>query len=161
MKNTKIYLDTSVISHLDAPDTPEKMADTKLLWEQIGKGKYDVVLSEVVFSELNKCHEPKKSYLITCLKQIQYTRVELDNDTSALADKFIKLSILGATSLDDCRHISAAILAGCDMIVSWNFKHIVNPKTIKGTKVITVMEGYKDILICTPTMLTEGDITDE
>jgi hypothetical protein len=28
MKKTKIYLDTSVISHLDAPDTPEKMGDT-------------------------------------------------------------------------------------------------------------------------------------
>jgi hypothetical protein len=136
------------------------MADTKLLWEQIRRNKYDVALSEVVFAELNRCHEPKKSYLTTCLQQIQYEQAELSDDTVALANKFIDLGILGATSLDDCRHISAAILADCDMIVSWNFKHIVNPKTIKGTKVITIMEGYKDILICTPTMLI-GDIADE
>jgi predicted nucleic acid-binding protein len=160
VKNAKIYLDTSVISHLDAQDTPEKMADTKLLWEQIRKRKYDVVLSEVVFAELNKCYEPKKSYLTTCLQQIQYERAELSDDTLALANKFIDLGVLGATSLDDCRHIAVAILTGCDMIVSWNFKHIVNPKTIKGTKVITIMEGYKDILICSPAMLI-GDITDE
>ena len=161
MKNAKIYLDTSVISHLDAPDTPEKMADTKLLWEQIRNAKYDVVLSEVVFAELYDCPEPKRSRLMASLQQIQYERVDSnDNEALALANKFIDLGILGAANFDDCRHISTAILAGCDMIVSWNFKHIVNPKTIKGTKVITIMEGYKDILICSPTMLI-GDITDE
>jgi len=35
MKKTRIYLDTSVISHLDANDTPEKMGDTLRLWEKI------------------------------------------------------------------------------------------------------------------------------
>ncbi|MCL2219922.1 MAG: PIN domain nuclease [Chitinispirillia bacterium] len=161
MKNAKIYLDTSVISHLDAQDTPEKMADTKLLWEQIRKGKYDVVLSEVVFAELYDCHEPKRSFLTASVQQIQYERIDSNNsDVVALANKFVDMGILGATSFDDCRHISTAILAGCDMIVSWNFKHIVNPKTIKGTKVITIMEGYKDILICSPAMLI-GDVNDE
>jgi len=63
MKKTKIYLDTSVISHLDAPDTPEKMQDTLRLWERIQTGKYEVVLSEVVFDELDGCSEPKKGGL--------------------------------------------------------------------------------------------------
>jgi len=40
----KIYLDTSVISHLQATDTPEKMADTLLLWEDIKAGIYEVVI---------------------------------------------------------------------------------------------------------------------
>jgi hypothetical protein len=64
-------------------------------------------------------------------------------------------------SINDCRHIAASILAGCDIIVSWNFKHIVNAKTIKGTRIITVMEGYKDIIICSPTMLIEGGADDD
>ena len=34
--------------------------------------------------------------------------------------------------------------------MSWNFKHIVNINTIKGIKVLTTMEGYKDILIYSP-----------
>jgi hypothetical protein len=40
-------------------------------------------------------------------------------------------------------------------IVSWNFKHIVNYKTIKGVKAVSLMEGYKDVAICTPTMLLD------
>jgi len=39
-------------------------------------------------------------------------------------------------------------------------KHIVNPKTIRGTKVIATMEGLKDIMICSPSMLIE-EYTDD
>ena len=33
-KKLKIYLDTSVISHLDQQDAPEKMASTLSFWEK-------------------------------------------------------------------------------------------------------------------------------
>ena len=161
MKKLKIYLDTSVISHLDAPDTPEKMVDTLRLWRQIQEEKYNVILSEVAFDELDSCPEPKRSYLAAFLQQIQYERVVSDNDTVLLAGKFIDFHILREKNFDDCRHIAAALLSGCDIIVSWNFKHIVNTRTIKGTRVITAMEGYKDLIICSPTMLIEGGLEDE
>jgi hypothetical protein len=47
VKKLKIYLDTSVISHLDTPDTPEKMADTRRLWDAIKLGVFDAVLSNM------------------------------------------------------------------------------------------------------------------
>ena len=58
-------------------------------------------------------------------------------------------------SFDDCQHIAAAIVNNCDFIISWNFKHIVNVKTIKGIKVLTTMEGYKDVAIYPPSALQE------
>jgi predicted nucleic acid-binding protein len=161
LKKLRIYLDTSVISHLDAPEAPDKMNDTLKLWKDIKSGKYDVVFSEVVFDELANCLEPKRSYLAAFLQQIRYERVKSDDDTFALAGKFIDFGILKERSFDDCRHIAAALLSGCDVIVSWNFKHIVNAKTIRGTKVIATMEGFKDMIICTPTMLIEGGLGDE
>lgn len=51
MRKLKIYLDTSVISHLDAPDTPEKMADTLKLWEGIKRGEYEVYVSYMTIDE--------------------------------------------------------------------------------------------------------------
>ena len=156
MRKQRIYLDTSVISHLYAPDTPEKMEDTLRLWEQIRAGEYEVVLSQVVFDELAKCDEPKKGYLMSFLEDIPFTVIELDNDTIALAKIIIGRGVLAEKNFNDCRHIAAALLASCDIIVSWNFKHVVNAKTIKGTKVIAMTEGFKDILIYPPTMLVEG-----
>lgn len=43
MKKLKIYLDTSVISHLKADDVPEKMARTLELWEFIERGEYSIM----------------------------------------------------------------------------------------------------------------------
>jgi len=156
MKKTKIYLDTSVISHLDAPDTPEKMQDTVRLWKKLQRGGYDLVLSEVMFTELAKCPNPKLDRLLTCVGKLGHERLGTTKEIEALAGKFIELGILKEKSLEDCMHIASALVSGCDIVVSWNFKHLVNVRTIRGAKVIAATEGYKDIIICSPTMLLEG-----
>jgi len=58
-----------------------------------------------------------------------------------------------------CR-LLAVVVAGCDAIVSWNFKHIVNPKTAVGVKAVTATEGYPDLMIYAPTFLI-GDDSDD
>lgn len=87
--------------------------------------------------------------------------IETDENIVELAGKIIDFGILKKRNMDDCKHIAAAILAGCDIITSWNFKHIVNVKTVRGVKVITTLEGYKDLLIYPPSVLLEkGDDSD-
>ena len=59
MKKLKIYLDTSVISHLDHPDAPDKMADTLKLWSAIRRGQFDAVISDTTRIELSNCSDEK------------------------------------------------------------------------------------------------------
>ena len=157
MKRYKVYLDTSVISYLYQLDAPEKMEDTLRLWKLLKEGVYEVYISDIVISEISACNEEKLRILMDSLKQIDYNIIETDEDTVELAEKFIDFGILKQKSFDDCQHIAAAILAGCDIITSWNFKHIVNVRTVRGVKVITTMEGYKDLLIYPPTVLLESE----
>ena len=139
MRKLKVYLDTSVISHLLQEDVPEKMADTRQLWEMFKAGKYDVYLSTVTLEEIADCPEPKRSEL------------------RKLAHKIIDMGILTNKSYDDCQHIAAAIVTECNCIISWNFKHIVNIKTIHGVRAITNLTGYKPIDILSPTVLLESE----
>ena len=74
-----------------------------------------------------------------------------------IASRFVDLGILRQKSFDDCQHISAAIISGCDVIVSWNFKHIVNLKTMNGVKAVTALEGFDDLLIFDPSTLAGGE----
>ena len=161
MKKLKVYLDTSVVSYLYQKDSPEKMQDTLSIWELFKKGIYEVYVSDIVFREIDRCSGEKLSILLDYLDQIEYHELETDNSTIELAEKFIDFGILKKKSFDDCQHIAAAILAGCDIIISWNFKHIVNVKTVKGVKVITTLEGYKDLLIYPPSILLEEGDDDE
>ena len=156
MKKQRIYLDTSVISHLQAVDASEKMADTLLLWEDIKSGIYDVVISSVTIDEINDCSEPKRSFMLNELKKIPLTVIETETKVEELSQEFIRLGILKEKSIDDCMHIATALLAKCDVIVSWNFKHIVNDKTIEGVKIISKTKGFDSIKIYCPSILTGG-----
>lgn len=74
-----------------------------------------------------------------------------------VAHKIIDMGVLTNKSYDDCQHIAAAVVAECNCIISWNFKHIVNIKTIHGVRAITNLTGYKPIDILSPTVLLESE----
>lgn len=152
----KIYLDTSVISYLAQPDVPEKMSNTIKLWEMFREEKYDLYLSTVTLQEIDDCPEPKRSILYQYLSEIKYTIIDVNKNVSDIARQLIDMKILPPKSYDDCQHIAAAVETGCDCIVSWNFKHIVNIKTIRGVRAITNLKGYKPIEILNPSVLLES-----
>ena len=144
MRKIRVYLDTSVVSYLKQEDSPERMADTLKLWREFMDGKYDVYLSQVTIDEIGKCSEPKRGILYDFLSEIEYTTLEIDAEILELAQQIIDMGILRSKSFDDCQHIAAAVVHGCDCIISWNFKHIVNIKTIRGVRAITNLGGYAE-----------------
>ena len=138
-------------------DVPEKMSETLKLWDMFKEGKYDVYLSTVTLQEIDNCPEPKRTELFKHLGEIDYTPIEITEDMSEVAQQLIDMGILTQKSYDDCQHIASAVIYGCDCIISWNFKHIVNIKTIRGVRAITNLKGYKPIEILNPTVLLESE----
>lgn len=157
MNRAKIYLDTSVISHLKAEDTSEKMQDTLMFWEELKQGKYAIILSDVTIEELTRCPEPKRTILFDFLNQINFAEVEETEESVNLAENYIKYGVLSQKSLDDCRHMAIATITECDFIVSWNFKHFVNIKTINKVQAVNKLLGFREVLILPPSMILEGD----
>ena len=158
MCKLKVYLDTSVISHLEQEDVPEKMEQTRKVWDILQTGKYEVVISDLVLAEINECKEPKRTILKEYLAQINYERVEITEEAEEIANEIINEGILNSKSFDDCLHISSAILNDCNIIVSWNFKHMVNVDTINGVRRITFARRYNNIDIYAPyVLLNEKD----
>ncbi|MBP3284326.1 MAG: PIN domain-containing protein [Clostridia bacterium] len=158
MKKVRVYLDTSVISHLQQEDVPEKVEQTKKVWEILQTGKYEIVISDLVLAEINECREPKRSMLKEYLSIINYEKVGITLETEEIANEIIAEGILGARSFDDCLHIASAILSDCNIILSWNFKHMVNIDTINGIRRITFAKRYNNIDIYAPyVLLNEKD----
>jgi hypothetical protein len=90
------------------------------------------------------------------LKKIPLTVIETETKVEELSREFIRLGILKEKIMDDCMHIATALLAKCDIIVSWNFKHIVNDKTIEGVKIISKTKGFDSMKIYCPSILIGG-----
>jgi predicted nucleic acid-binding protein len=157
MRKIKLYLDTSIISHLFADDTPDKMADTIRLWNDLVNGKYEVYISDVVTNEVQSCPEPKRSLMLERIRQLELNLLHETDEAKELAIEYIKGGVLNEKSYDDCLHISFAVIHHCDAIVSWNFKHLVNFRTINKVKIVNAINRYKEISIISPTMLIEED----
>jgi len=76
--------------------------------------------------------------------------VELTEEAKDLADKYIVENVVGSTSLDDCRHIALATINKVDVLVSWNFRHIVNLTRIRGYNGVNLKNGYQTLEIRNP-----------
>ena len=150
MKKIKLYLDSSVIGALDDNEMPDRMQETHRLWNDIIKRKYDVVFSEVLFDELVECCQTKKDILTNFIKQIKFKYMETNEMILNITKEIIKMGILTENSYRDCLHIATALYSDCDIIISWNMKHLVKPKTIKGVRTLTDILHYKKIDIVTP-----------
>ena len=160
MKKLKIYLDTTIINCLDQKEKLNRMEETHKLWNKIKNGEFEAVISDIDIAEINNCNKEKQNTLYKYLSQINYTLVESDEKSIDIATKMIDLNILKQKNILDCQHIANAIISGCDAIVSWNFRHIVNHKTMMGVKAITALKGYADLLIYAPPVLIEGEDDD-
>jgi hypothetical protein len=79
-----------------------------------------------------------------------YRFLDLDDESRTLAEAYLKEKILGKSSLDDAFHIAIATDNRLDVLVSWNFKHIVNYDKIKLFNSINLRLGYPMIEIRSP-----------
>jgi hypothetical protein len=75
-----------------------------------------------------------------------------------LAERYIEFGVLSDKHYEDALHIAAASVEKCDVLASWNFKHIVRIKTILGANGINRAEGYGEVQLLSPDALVEeGD----
>jgi len=146
VKKQRIYFDTSVFGGYYDKEFEEF---TKPLFERINNGEFTVLLSAVLQRELEPAPE-KIVKLITELKS-EYTEF-LDEDEHAvdLAIEYITEKVVGQTSFADCLHIALSTINRADLLVSWNFKHIVNIERIRGYNSVNIKNGYKQLEIRSP-----------
>jgi predicted nucleic acid-binding protein len=145
MRKLRIYIDTSVIGgYFD----DEFSIDTRLLFDEIQKGLYKLVISDLTEKELVNAPETVR----TLLKDlgVDFYLVKVTQESIDLATEYVKEKVVGQTSIDDCIHIATATINKVDLLISWNFKHIVNVQRIRGYNSINIKNGYSTLEIRSP-----------
>ena len=151
MRKLKIYLETTIFNFVFADDSPDKKQDTIKLFEEIAQGKYLPYTSAYALDELEDAEETKKTKMVDLIKRYNIKVLDYNENAESLADKYISENIIPEKYRTDGLHIAIATINDLDIIVSFNFKHIVKLKTIVETEIINIKEGYKPIKINSPT----------
>ena len=95
--------------------------------------------------------------MVDLIEQHKIIILKADENAEILADKYVSENIIPQRYITDGLHIAIATINDLDIIVSYNFKHIVKLKTIIGCESINLREGYKPIGIYSPTEVIEDE----
>ena len=105
-RSLKLYLDTSVPSHLFAQDTPEKKKITQSLFSREIRSQYELYISVVVIREVERASVQMQKELKEQLVGIPI--LELTKDADLLAEAYIRSGVLSKSSLEDAQHVAIA-----------------------------------------------------
>ncbi len=142
----RIYIDTSVVGGYFDEEFSEATAG---LFERLANGEVVFVVSDLLDLELINAPEKVRD-LLQRYSADKFERVELTDEALELADRYIAEEVVGQTSLEDCRHIALATVNRVDVLASWNFKHIVNLRRIRGYNLVNSKCGYQVLEIRSP-----------
>jgi predicted nucleic acid-binding protein len=122
----RIYIDTSVIGGCF---DPEFEAASRFFFKQCAGLPVRLIVSDLMEQEISRAPQHVRDFLYK-LYMTEIEKVKLNATVTYLAKQYITEKVVGGSSIDDCHHIALASLYA-DIVVSWNFKHIVNVKRIK------------------------------
>jgi predicted nucleic acid-binding protein len=149
----RVYLDNSVIGGTFDAEFEE---DTRGLLELIRTGEMQPVISEVTEAEARRAPEQVRELLDELLFDLNAEDVQLSAEAEALAAAYITAGVVTQKYEADALHIALATLAKVDVLVSWNFRHIVNLKRIQGFNGVNLMRGYSTLEIRSPKEVIGG-----
>ncbi|MDQ3015973.1 MAG: PIN domain protein [Bacteroidota bacterium] len=147
----RIYVDTSVFGGCFDPEF--EIYSIRLI-DMFKIGKFKAIISEVSEFELRFAPASVKQIL----KEIPTNHLEivkLSNEAKNLSEQYLKEKIVNSKSLADAQHIAIATVHQVDLLVSWNFKHIVNYNKIRLYNSVNLKLGYKVLEIRNPRDLTD------
>jgi hypothetical protein len=154
MKKIRLYLDTSVISEFDTNSYRGKI--TREFFRIIAENSndYELVISPITITELFDSPPEKRDKFITFLANTPHIELPFNQEAESLAWLYVVEEVLTDNHIDDLTHIAYAVLSRCDYVISWNMRHLVNPKTINSVNNVNLLNHFYCIVISTPQLFT-------
>ena len=142
----QIYIDTSVIG--GCLDKEFQNASRQLI-DKFKQGEMIVVISELTTLELKNAPQEVRD-IVREIPEENVEYVELTEEAVNLAKKYIAEGVIGRGKLVDAEHIAIATINRVDVLVSWNFRHIVNLQKIRGYNSVNLKYGHPLLEIRSP-----------
>jgi hypothetical protein len=155
IKKLEVYVETSVWNFLRAEDVPERRAITEKFFAK--SDEYDLFISPLILREFNREPNEIRTRLIAL---IDTYKPEIFNDEPTvylLADEYVARGIFPPKYREDALHVAFASFFGVNVLLSWNFKHIVKYKVRTEAKATNIILGYSTPEIISPEEIIEYD----
>ncbi len=146
MKPMRIYVDTSVFGgYFDEGFS----SASRRFFEIVHHRRVKVIVSDLLLDEVAEAPEPVRE-LVRSVMEHGCIRVHATEEAARLQDSYLAAGVVSGRYADDAMHVALATLHDADAIVSWNFKHLVNPTRVRGFNQVNIQRGYGTVVILSP-----------
>lgn len=147
----KLYLDTSVPNAYFDESNPHRQEITRQFWLKL-EG-YQVFISDLVVKEIKATgNKALRENLFILVQNFGLLSTNTD-EIKTLAEEYVAKGIIPVKHIEDAVHIAVATVNLVDILVSWNFEHMVKLKTKREVTAVNILLGYNQIEIIEPAML--------
>ncbi|MGH2362608.1 MAG: hypothetical protein ACRDGM_18945 [bacterium] len=146
----KLYLDTSVLGAVCDPGPEERLTATRRVLDGLRGGLWDGYISVLVLEEIARAHETVRQKIAQELEKSTLIVIEETPEGVALAQAYLEAKAIPPDYEDDARHIAIATVNDINVIVSWNFRHMVNIERKRRINSVNLREGLPLIDIVSP-----------
>ena len=140
-----VYADTSVFGGVF---DEEFERPSRVFFEQIRQGRFLLVLSPLIEDELELAPKRIRDFLEQVIPYVEVARIT--SEAIKLQAAYLAAEIVSEKAADDALHVAIATVAGCSIIVNWNFQHIVHFDKIPLYNKVNTANGYPTIAIYSP-----------
>ena len=146
MHAVRVYVDTSVIGGANDEEFAEA---SRRFFDLVRNRAFILLISQLVLDELQPAPTVVKQVLEAIPNEC-IERVEANEDIEILANAYVGAGVLAENSWTDAIHVATATVARADLVLSWNFKHMVNYQRIQKFNGVNLANGYGLIDIRSP-----------
>lgn len=146
MAPIRVYADTSVFGGVF---DPQFAAASTRFFDLVRRGTFELVVSPAIQAEIVAAPPPVTA-LFDEVVAGNAVLVTVSTDAIALQAAYLRHRILGRRWEDDALHVALATVCSARVLVSWNFKHIVNFRRIPLFNAVNQSMGYPSIAIHSP-----------
>jgi hypothetical protein len=145
MKRLKVYVDTSVFGGCFDHEFAEW---SNALMDDFRSDRCGLVVSDVTAGEVAMAPEPIRDLFSEFIETASVLHVT--SEDMELLGAYESHRILGPRFRNDMLHIAVATVGEVDVVVSWNFKHIVRLDKIRLFNGVNLELGYRPLSIYSP-----------
>ncbi len=153
-----VYLETTVIGNLGGRLHPDPVIAARQIatrdWWASASDRYELFASALVTDECSGGDPEAAAERLAILNGIPL--IGSSPQAEVLVDALLDRHAVPKSEPRDATHIALATTNGIDYLASWNFKHILNPGTMRLIELVCRDLGFDPPLLVTPQQLFES-----
>jgi hypothetical protein len=157
-----IYIETSVPSfyHETRPERDlQSRRDWTRQWWALPRFDQEWVIGLPVISELEETPLPKRSTLLALVAELRL--LPYPPEIAEIVEVYFAHKLMPLEAQGDADHLALASFHNCDMLVTWNCRHLANANKFGHIHRVNALLGLRTPALVTPLQLLEEDDENE